>query len=213
MKHKITLAVITAILIFAGSQAKSTYAQTGPAAQNPKGEVAEQRAALNLTAEQKAQLKSIHQITRAQLRALRDDQSLSPEQREAKARAVREGAQQQALGVLTPQQQELAKNRRHEGHGRGPGRAFGREFSRGENGPGTLNLTEDQRAQLKSIHESTRTQVNAIRNDTALTSEQRAEKIKSIHKATRQKLSGILTQEQQDKLREHRGHRPRGEQP
>lgn len=206
MNHRTTLAIIAAVFIFSGSQANSAYSQSSAVTQNPKVEGTQERDKLDLTADQRAQFKSIHESTREQLRALRNDQTLSPEQRQAKARSIKEAAHQQALGILTPQQQEIAKNNRREGHGRGFGRGFGHGEGRGDGARAELGLTNDQRSQLQSIHESTRNQVHTIRNDASLTPEQKAEKIRSLHQGTRQQVFGILTPEQREKMKEgHRG--------
>lgn len=203
MIHKTTLTVLMAVLILAGSQAKSAYSQTSAATPAQQNESAQRPDRINLTAEQKAQFKTIHQSIREQLMALRNDQTLSPEQRQAKARSIREGAHQQILGILTPQQQELMKNNRRERRERG----FGREDGRGGADRAALGLTADQKSQLKSIHQSTREQVNGIRNDSTLTSEQKAEKIRSLHQGVRQQVSGILTPEQREKMKEGRRNR------
>lgn len=219
MKHKTIPAVIAAAFIFSGSYAVSattfaTYPQAGTVAQNPQREGAQDRGAMKLSADQKAQLQSIHKSTRDQLMALRNDQSLSPEQRREKARSIREGIRQQVQGVLTPEQQQMMKARRLEGRGRGAaggqGRGLRRGFGPGNRGQEALNLTTDQRSQLKSIHETTRSQVNAIRNDSTLTQEQKAEKLRSLHQGIRQQVSGILTPEQQQRIKAGRRGGPRG---
>jgi len=204
MNQKTTLAVLAAVFIFAGGLANSVYSQTGTVTQKPQVESAQRPDKLDLTADQKAQLKSIHQSTREQLLALRNDQTLSPEQRQAKARSIRQGVRQQMVGILTPQQQKIVKNNRRERHEGGLGRGFGRGEGSGDGDRGALNLTADQRSQLKSIHETKRDQVNAIRNDATLSQEQKADKIRSLHQSTRQQVSGILTPEQQHKMKEGR---------
>ena len=90
---------------------------------------------LNLTADQKAQLKSIRQSQRDQIMSLRNDKSLSQEQRMAKVRAIREGMRTQVQGILTPQQQQTIKNARTERQ----------ERSGGRGGDRALNFTADQR--------------------------------------------------------------------
>jgi len=190
------------------AQAKALAA----AFQNPATEgTQQQRPDIGLTEDQKGKLKSIHENSRSQLQALRADQSLTEEQRHEKARAIRETTRQQVIGILTPQQQELMRNRmERRGPGReGLGKGFGRGSDSAADGTNALNLSESQRSQLKSIHESTRSQIGAIRNDASLTREQKMEKIRSLHQGTRQQLSTILTPEQQEKIRQHR-HSRRG---
>src|ERR1700687_5631110 len=104
MNHRNALTGIALILVFSASQAVSAktargYLTTASVIQNPSdaGDQAgdQDRVDLNLTAEQKAQLKSIHQSERDQLMALRNDQSLSEDQKRAKAQTIRQASRQQ----------------------------------------------------------------------------------------------------------------------
>ena len=61
---------------------------------------------LNLTEDQKAKLKPILQDQAQQLRELRDDSSLSPDQKSAKKKVIHETTHDQINSVLTPAQQE-----------------------------------------------------------------------------------------------------------
>ena len=70
---------------------------------------------LNLTEDQKAKLKPILQDQVQQLRALRDDPSLSPEQKSAKKQIIHELIHDQINNVLTPEQQEKFKQMKQEG--------------------------------------------------------------------------------------------------
>ncbi|HXD31562.1 MAG TPA: hypothetical protein VN643_10620 [Pyrinomonadaceae bacterium] len=88
--------------------------------------------------------------------------------------------------------------------------AFQEPQTQGSQGPGNIGLTTDQKSKMKSIHESTRDQMRALRSDTSLTPEQRHEKARSIREATRQQVMSVLTPQQQQKLREHRRGGERG---
>jgi Spy/CpxP family protein refolding chaperone len=61
---------------------------------------------LNLTDDQKTQLKPMLQSEVQQLQAVKDDTSLSPDQKEAKAKAIHQSFKTQMSGVLTPEQQK-----------------------------------------------------------------------------------------------------------
>jgi Spy/CpxP family protein refolding chaperone len=63
-------------------------------------------AELNLTDDQKAQLKPMLQSEAQQLRAVKDDASMSPDQKEAKAKAIHQSFQSEISNVLTPEQQK-----------------------------------------------------------------------------------------------------------
>lgn len=175
--------------------------------QEPQSQATQSPGNLGLTADQKSKMKSIHESARDQMKALRTDQSLTPEQRHEKARSIRDAARRQVMSVLTPPQQDLMKNRMER-----RGKAFGRRGSNRGLGEGlgrdrvheVLGLSAEQRSQITGIHETTRNQVSAIRNDSTLSNEQKIEKIRSLRQGTRQQVSTILTPEQQQKIREHR---------
>lgn len=62
-----------------------------------------------------------------------------------------------------------------------------------------LKLTDDQKAKLKPIFESEWQEMKPVRNDTALSREQKHEKMKGIHEKYQAQVEGVLTPEQQEK--------------
>jgi protein CpxP len=63
-----------------------------------------------------------------------------------------------------------------------------------------LNLTEDQKKQLKPILAGEFKQMRAVGEDASLTQNQKREKMKQIHEASRPQVQVILTPEQQQKF-------------
>ncbi|MEW5975471.1 MAG: Spy/CpxP family protein refolding chaperone [Acidobacteriota bacterium] len=63
-----------------------------------------------------------------------------------------------------------------------------------------LNLTEDQKAQLKSIMEDQRKEMQALREDESRSREQRMEKMREIRQSTSSKIKGILDADQARKF-------------
>lgn len=61
---------------------------------------------LNLTDDQKAGMKKIHESTKAQLDAVNKDESLTADQKEAKIHQLRHGARLQMVKLLTPEQRQ-----------------------------------------------------------------------------------------------------------
>ncbi len=163
---------------------------------------------LNLTDQQKTQIQNIFQTQRQQAQSIRQDTSLTPEQRQSKLKQLRDSTHQQIQGVLTPEQQQKFQQLRseHQGmrHGKmGPG-------GKGPGGMARLNLTPDQKAQIQPIMQSARQQVQTVRQDTSLTAEQKQAKIREIHQNTRSQIEALLTPEQQQQLQQmwqHRGRR------
>jgi len=63
-----------------------------------------------------------------------------------------------------------------------------------------LNLTEDQKKQLRSILAGEFKQMRAVGEDASLTQDQKRERMKHIHEASRPQVQAILTPEQQQKF-------------
>jgi protein CpxP len=159
---------------------------------------------LNLTDQQKTQIQGFTQAGRQQAQSIKQDTTLTPEQKRDKFRQLRASTHQQILGALTPEQQEQMKQLRSQyaGMGRGKGAGVGRGM-----GPlAHLNLTDDQRAKIEPILQSSRQQAQAVRNDTTLTPEQKHAKIRDIHQGAMAQMNSLLTPEQQQQWQEMRQH-------
>jgi Spy/CpxP family protein refolding chaperone len=96
----------------AGGTQEAGQAQAAPAPQNGPS-----RPELNLTDDQKAQMKKIHQDAKAQIEAVNSDSSLSADQKQAKIRAIRRGSHKQVEAMLTPEQRKTMRawHRAHRG--------------------------------------------------------------------------------------------------
>jgi periplasmic protein CpxP/Spy len=64
-----------------------------------------------------------------------------------------------------------------------------------------LNLTDDQKAQMKKIRESTKSQVAAVKNDSSLTTEQQQAKIHEARRSGRVQMVKLLTPEQRQQMK------------
>lgn len=85
----------------------------------------------NLTDEQKGQLQTIRQQTREQIEAVRNNSTLSDQERRTQIDSIRQNSREQSQAVLTPEQREAIANQRGNREGRGNG-----ERPRGANGQG-----------------------------------------------------------------------------
>ena len=72
-----------------------------------------------------------------------------------------------------------------------------------------LNLTDDQKAQMKKIHEDAKSQIAAVNNDSSLSADQKQAKIRSIRMSSHKQMEALLTPEQRQTQKEwrkaHRG--------
>jgi len=116
------LVVLTAGLLFAGQSysAPQTSAPSQgamgahPDASSPEAHLQMLSEMLNLTPAQKVKLKPILEDQAEQMKAVRDDTSLSPEQQKAKMKAVHESFHDQINAALTPEQQAKLKQMKQE---------------------------------------------------------------------------------------------------
>jgi len=64
-----------------------------------------------------------------------------------------------------------------------------------------LNLTDDQKTQMKKIHESTKTQLDAVKSDNSLSADQKAAKIHELRRDSRAQMVKLLTPEQREQMK------------
>ena len=67
-----------------------------------------------------------------------------------------------------------------------------------------LNLTDDQKAQMKKIREDAKSQIDAVKNDGSLTADQKQTKIKQIRRDSHKQVEAMLTREQRKTMKEWR---------
>jgi Spy/CpxP family protein refolding chaperone len=88
-----------------------------------------------------------------------------------------------------------------------------------QNGPSKpdLNLTDDQKAQMKKIHQDAKAQIEAVNNDSSLSADQKQAKIQGIHRNTHKQVEAMLTPEQSQTMhawrQSHRGEKSQQEPP
>lgn len=84
---------------------------------NPQRQAAFLTRKLNLTPDQTAKIEPILATRHAQMKALRQNAQLTPEDRHQQMRSINQQAQQQMAGVLSPDQMAQLKTMRHEHRG------------------------------------------------------------------------------------------------
>jgi Spy/CpxP family protein refolding chaperone len=91
----------------AAAQDQSQAASAAPAQQ--EGRMHGAMSGLNLTYDQKAEMKKIHEATKSQLDAVKTDESLTADQKDAKIHQLRHSARLQMVKLLTPEQRQQMK--------------------------------------------------------------------------------------------------------
>lgn len=148
---------------------------------------------LNLTDDQKAKIKSKTTDAKARALSVRNDKNLTPDQQKSKLMEIRKSTRQQIMQVLTPEQRQKLTSLKSRDGGRQRGDRMKKAFA-------ALNMTDSQKAQIKSIREDAKAQFKAVREDKSLTKDQIKAKAKSIRDASMEKMKTVLTPEQIKKI-------------
>jgi periplasmic protein CpxP/Spy len=121
MKNCFKIVFGVAGLLLATTFAGVTFAQspaqdqsTPPAASQPAHKHGDRFAGLNLTDDQKAQIKKVREEAKAKSDAIMADSSLSEADKKAQVRAIRMDARKQTREVLTPEQRKQLKAKMQE---------------------------------------------------------------------------------------------------
>ena len=152
-------------------------------------------AKLNLSEAQKSQIQSISTRARADAQAVKSNEDLTPEQKRAQTKTIRNNARQAINAVLTPAQREQLKQMRREGRSGKGGKGRGGDSVKFAQ---KLNLSLSQQAQIKTIRQSARADIEAVKSNTSLTQEQKREQLKAIHNNVQNAISAVLTPAQRE---------------
>ena len=146
---------------------------------------------LNLTDEQKEKLQTVIRGQTEKLRELRQDNSLSPEDKREKFQAIREEITADVKKVLSPEQFEKWKAKQGQlAGGAGGPRARLQEAIK------DLNLTEDQKEQLKPLYQEQMEKLRELHQDDSLSIPEKLDKLRVIQKEIAPKLKKVLDAEQ-----------------
>jgi Spy/CpxP family protein refolding chaperone len=146
---------------------------------------------LNLTPEQTAKLQSIVRERTPKLRELRQDNSLSPEEKRQKLVAVRAEIVSEVKKVLTPEQFEKWKARQGQ-----PASGVVRPLARLQEAIDDLNLTDAQKEQLKPLYQEQMEKLRDLYQDTTLSVAEKLDKLKSIHQEAAPRLRKVFNADQ-----------------
>lgn len=158
---------------------------------------------LNLTDEQKAEMKTINEDFRKQFSELQKNEDITVREWKSKMKSIREDHQQKVQQVLTEEQkskmQKLHQDRKGKFHKRGK-----HNF---DNLKKELNLTPEQESALKQQRTETIQKMKTIKEDKSLSDEQKKVEMKKFREQQQQSLKSILSEEQINKLKEKKSHR------
>ncbi len=198
---KILLALITFTITFSSiAQTKKLKEKNGTTQKNKefKGNALEK---LDLTKDQKNQLKVINQDFKQQMESLKNSSTTAQDKKEKREALVKEH-EQKVDAILTPEQRIKAAEFRSVSKEQGSHHSKGKHGeARFEKVTKDLDLTADQQSKIKALNETLRSDAQNIEKNNALTEDQKKEQLKSVRKKHKQELSSLLTNEQKAKLK------------
>jgi hypothetical protein len=152
---------------------------------------------LNLTDEQKTELKTINEDFKQQMTDLKkSEDKITVTEWKSKMTTIRKDHHEKVQKVLTDEQKASLKNMMHEHR-----RDMRKDGARGlEHMKKELNLTDDQVTALKKNHEAMGDKFKALREDKNLTEDQKKVELKKFKEQQHDNLKSILTEEQLQKL-------------
>jgi Spy/CpxP family protein refolding chaperone len=159
---------------------------------------------LNLTDEQKAEMKTINEDFKKQFTDLQKNEDITVKEWKSRMKSIREDHKNKVQQVLTAEQkasmEKIRQDRKGKMHKRGG--KHGMDKLKKE-----LNLTAEQESALKQQRTDMMQKIKAIKEDKSLSDEQKKAEMKKFREQQHQSLKSILTEEQINKLQQKKSHR------
>lgn len=207
------ISLLSAFILIAGLASAQTADSTGHRAFSGR-KMAMQRHSrafgmqkLNLTADQKQQMKAANDDYRKQLAGLQNNNSITLGEYKTQLAALHKSHKDKVSSILTDEQKKAMAARRQDAQKRmhHAGEASLDKMKQ------NLNLSDDQVAKIKAQREDLHTKIKAIRENTSLLPEQKKSQVKDLFVQQKDNLKSVLTADQLSKLdamrRQHMGHR------
>jgi len=157
----------------------------------PRERMQEMARELNLTPDQIAKLQTIVREREEKLRQLRQDPSLAPEEKRLKLMTARAEIMAEVKKVLTPEQFEKWRARL------GPTAVrAARPLARLQQAINDLNLTDEQKEQLKPLYQEQMEKLRDLYQDSSLSMAEKLDKLKAIRSEASPKLMKVLNADQ-----------------
>ncbi len=160
---------------------------------------------LNLTEDQKAKFKAQKESFKKQMEELKKNDNITVKEWKGQMESLKKENKAKMNGILTSEQKTQMEKMKIEQKAKM--QDMGKQ--RAEKMKAELGLSADQSARLDANRKETGEKMKSIREDKALSEDQKKEKVKAIMEGNKEKMKSILTEEQLKKMKEmrHKGHR------
>lgn len=210
MKNLITL--IMAVLSFSMAHAQEKCQKGGKRQDHPQGKhqmnpdrdgKKKMMESIGLTDEQKSKMKAIHEESRKKMEALKQQQSLTIKEFNDKKTAIRNEMKAKREALLTKEQKDKIASMKSDME-RKKEEINDKKLAKMKE---KLSLSDDQIKQMNAIRQKTKSDINAIKNNSKLNDEEKKSQIKTLVKNSRDARMNVLTKEQLIKMANSPKHR------
>ena len=205
MKRFVTVLLAAGAFVFSAGAQETRKEKDKSHAQQPRHHYKKNRitSQLNLTAEQKEQMKANRDATKKQMMDLEKDENITVKEYKVRKAAIRKEQKEKMTSLLTAEQKEqLVKQKADKKAGFDKKRE-----ARLEKMKSTLNLSDVQLSDLKSNREAQQLKFKDIRSNEKLSEVEKKEKFKELKDQHKAEFKKILTEEQLKKWEETKKHR------
>ena len=153
---------------------------------------------LNLTADQKAQLKTSHESYKQQLGELNKNETITVKESRDRKGALRKGQKEKMMAILTPDQKiklEQIKNNRQARHQAMAAKRLDKMKAK-------LNLSDEQVAKISAAKQAEHEQFKAITQNNNLSRTDKKDQMMALREQNKNNFKSILTPEQISKMEE-----------
>jgi len=153
---------------------------------------------LNLTADQKAQLKTSHESYKQQLGELNKNEAITVKESRDRKDVLRKGQKEKMMAILSPDQKiklEQIKNNKQ-------GRHEAMAAKRLDKMKAKLNLSDEQVAKISTAKQAEHEQFKAITQNDNLSRLQKKDQVMALREQNKNNFKSILTPEQISKMEE-----------
>ena len=159
---------------------------------------------LNLSEDQKAKFKSMHEDFRKQMQDLKKQDNITVKEWKARKEKLHQDRKEKMQSLLTADQKAQLQKMRED-------RLSQRQAhtqKRMEIMKRRLTLTDEQSKKLTDLQSEMSGKVKTLRENNSLTQDQKKDQIRDLMKERKEKMKSILTNEQFKKLKELKRERP-----
>jgi Spy/CpxP family protein refolding chaperone len=139
------------------------------------------------------------------MKDLRKQGNITVDPQKQKREALAKEHKEKITAILTPAQREQFESHLKDFKN---GRNEGLRDDRVEDIAKDLNLTAEQSAKISTLNSTFRTNLQSIRQNTALSNEEKKEQMKSLMKQHKTDMETLLTNDQKEQLKSRQKNRP-----